>query len=255
MAMPKKKSLADVESNTTADTDQMPAGVTVEDASIPPEKVKTANPSAAPPVFTVEDGTIVSARTVHDDMPHGTGLQRLSVREGESVIVRFITSKFVTLGMHFGVPDDGGGKRALGCNGTGCVLCHAKLQVARNSLLPVFSADDESIKVLSFGRSSAAGSLCFQVLTALKAPDYTETVFELTKPRFYVLRRLAKIGDEGTDGRDFGDDALRDIVETGQIPTPEDLVATVERMDNDEILQTFEKVARRLRQYGSVTKK
>lgn len=227
---------------------------TVEDATTIKEPTKRRkHQDKKEQLFTVEDGAAVADEILGADFLGAVGmLQRLTVRDGETTFVRFFTARMLTLWVHFSIPDDSGGQVTLRCNGKGrCALCKAKFSPTLYSLLPVFSTDERAIRVMQFGRKSGPGSLCTQVIRLLAKPDFTKYVYQIEKTRkLFVVKLFTEIGADDIEDRDLGDDVLRDLVQSDQMPTDEDVVATIDSMPDDEIIDTFERVARRLRQFG-----
>ncbi len=171
----------------------------------------------------------------HEAIP---GLRFRWVRGGESVDVRFVTDNVVTLLVHSFVPDGHGGKLNLQCLGDSCSLCLSGDRPEESCLLLIYFLEDRDLGVLKFKNSNYPGSLGTQLLPLLGREEYLNLVVDIQRTGNSYRATIAAIIDPDDPkqlGMDFGDDVLEERF-TSRWPSPEEIVALVERRSNQQLL-------------------
>lgn len=167
--------------------------------------------------------------------------------------LRFVSNLVVTVKAHW--YKEAGQNVLRTCNGTGCVFCLALVKAIDQCLVPVFDIDNLELAVLAFGLGGDK-SLASKILPLLERDEYLDLVVEVTRERSeddrgagrYVVDAFGRdaLAQSDLSNMDLGDDVLREIVE-GEPPPPDVIAAIVEQSSNEQLLQEFPALARKVR--------
>lgn len=182
----------------------------------------------------------------------GQVLRRISLRQGESAVIRPLTKQPHRVSVHYRLRDPDGRFLALLCNadrGGQCACCLSHHRATDVYLLTVFHADEGNLAVLPLYKDAGPGSLRTQLARYFGRPDYFNQVLEVSRgQQRYSVRLLHTVDPKAPApaGVDYGDAVLRELQQTG-LPTEADLEATFERWDNLVMLQDVEGLERKVR--------
>lgn len=182
----------------------------------------------------------------------GSVLRMRWVGDGESVEIRFVTDDVVTLPVHTFVPDGHGGKMNVQCLGDPCSLCLSGDRPEDSCLLLTYFLEDRDLGVFRFKSSSHPGSLAAQLLPLLGQKGYLNYIVEILKRGKAHSANIITIIDPNDPNQfemDFGDDVLADLVEHGG-PSPDELVALIERRSNKQLIIDLPWLKDKLRRRG-----
>jgi len=189
--------------------------------------------------------TVISAVELARETPTDGPLlasRRIAIKE--KALVRAVTSQMVAALVHWhstGGADDRT-IMLLQCNGAGCVLCGAGNDAKTYLFVPLYFLMDGALGVISFAKNGGPGSLRAQLVPLLGRDDATDLIIEIDrKNRSRYLAKLVKKIDD-SDGVDYGDDVLADVVARGGV-SPEDVLGTVDKLTNEELLEEFPQLA------------
>lgn len=182
----------------------------------------------------------------------GSVLRRKMLGEGERFLARPVTDQVVSTNVHYRMGTGDGQFITLRCNGATCAPCLAQHRPSATGIVPMYCLDERDIVAMSFDLASGPGSLGGQLLGLLARPDHLQLVLDIAKQdRRYTINVLKVLdpNEPAPNGIDYGDTALHDILARGAMPTPEDILATIEARPNRVILMDSPWVAQRLTIY------
>ena len=212
------------------------------------ERCQPANAPELEPSYSVRKAADLALQ-IDDYQEAGPGLRFRWIRGGESIEIRFVTDNVITLPVHSFVSDGHGGKLNLQCLGDPCCLCLSGDRPEESCLLPVYFLEDGDLGVLRFKNSNFPGTLATQLLPLLGQDEYLDFVVEIQRTaNTYRAAVIMVIDPDDPDqqGMDFGDDVLDDLLD-GHWPSPEEVVALVERRSNRQLVRDLPWLNDRLR--------
>ncbi|MCU0293351.1 MAG: hypothetical protein MUF10_15390 [Thermoanaerobaculaceae bacterium] len=238
--------------STSSPTDESPTGTppTTVAATALATKLGIIAPPAltAPPVVRSAAELLRAQATARTVNP----VRRKILSEGGRMIVRPVTDKIVPAAIHYKVP------MATGRFGTylclapaACAMCLSGQKPSSSGLVLLYCVDDRDLGVVVFDVDSGPGALGAQLLEVLARPDHLRYILDVSKSggRYQVL--VLKVLEPGTptDGIDYGDAALRDLIARKAMPTPAQILGTIEILSNQALLLDSPATMQRLRIY------
>lgn len=191
--------------------------------------------------------------TTKEDKAGSGGVNVKFVRKGESVQFIPLTKNSGVADTHW-VSDHDGNPRQIACNGDNCVCCRVGKAVTETLLIPGYDLEDEIYSLVSVPNSKGLKSVGHQLKKLLKKIEEEEDS-ENSKKGFSVIeiRRVNNIsfevsktliGEKAIDQNSLNE--AKEMAEAGELGF--DQAVTV--LSNDEIIEEFPKVARKVVVYA-----
>lgn len=189
--------------------------------------------------FVIENGPDIQDSPGEGAVPP---LRTTWLADGDSLLCRLPSNKLISADVHPFLPTEGA-KVTYHCNGQGCAACLAHYRSVLTTFLPVLDLGSLEIAVMTFSRTAGVGSMAGQIVPIIQRVDACDLILEISKARRRFLIRIVKKIDEGVDGPEFGLDVIKD---TAGLMTPDNILGTVERRSNQEMLFDVPDIGRKL---------